>query len=209
MTQILLVEKSANFEISTTARPTRLVVDPRNQLLKPAGAVFSVRSFERELDQTLIVYGTGSEEASLREAAELLQRRIATQWSNYSVPIKGERDVTDHDLRTHHLLLVGRPAMNSIVTRFSDALPVKFGSGSFTVAGNTYAHPSSALIAAATNPENARFSLVVLAGLSAESTRTVVQSKPSGCELWLCPSGTTAHPLVLPARDLTVEFLRE
>jgi hypothetical protein len=206
VTQTLLLEKSANFEISSPSRPRRLIVDPRNQRLRPQGAVFSLQSFERDLQHSLIVFGTGPEHASHREAAELLQRRIATQWSNYSVPMKSDREVTDDDLETNHVLLVGRPTQNSLTERFRKELRVEFGPGSFTVADQTYAHPTSAVIAAAPNPANPRYSLVLFAGLGAESTRRVAHAGTSPCEVMVWPASGGQHSLVLPARELMVEF---
>mgnify|MGYP001377219967 CR=1 FL=1 len=120
--------------------------------------------------------------------------------SNYSVPIKLDGELKDDDLKGNHLLLVGRPAMNSQSARFRDALPVHFGSGSFAVADQSYAHPASAVIAAGTNPMNPRYSLVLFAGLSAESTRRVAQSSPSTCEVMICSTGSGPQSLVLPAR---------
>jgi hypothetical protein len=207
VTQVLLLGAAKNsFDVSTTSRPRSITVDPRNQRLHAQGTVFSTRSFERELEQSLIVYGSGPESASHREMAELLQRRIATQWSNYSVPIKSDREVSDAELKSNHLLLVGRPAMNSVANRFSGQLSVQFGAGSFTVAGRTYAHPASAVVAAAANPTNSRYSVVVFAGLGAESTRRVVQTATPFCEVSLWPAGKSPQSLVLPARELTVSF---
>jgi hypothetical protein len=96
--------------------------------------------------------------------------------------------------------------MNSIVERWRTQLPVEFGRGSFTVADQTYAHPGSGVIAVATNPVHARYSLVLFAGLGAESTQRAVQASPSVCEVLILPSGSGQQSLVLPARDLTVEF---
>jgi hypothetical protein len=209
VTHILpLGSPSNNFDISSSARPRRLIADPRNQRLRAQGPVFSIQSFERELDQSLIVYGTGVESASHREAAELLQRRIASQWSNTTVPIKADRDVSEEDM-SNHLLLVGRPNMNLLADRWRKQLPVQFGAGSFTVADQTYAHPASAVIAAAANPVHARYSLVVFAGLGAESTRRAVQASTPVCEVLILPAGGGNKSLVLPARELIVEFPRE
>jgi len=198
--------RSTPFEISCTARPRRLVVDPLNRLLKANGGVNSLQTFERALEHSLIVCGSGPEHASHREAAELLQRRIATQWSNYSVPIKSDREVTDDDLKSNHLLLVGRPTQNSLTERFRSEFRVEFGRGSFTIADQTYAHPGSAVTAAARNPANPRLSLVVFAGLGAESTRRVAQAATSPCEVMIWPAAGGQHSLVLPARELIVEF---
>ncbi len=196
----------SSFELSPSHRPTRIVVDPRQQLLKTNGGPFSVRSFERELEETLIVYGTGPERASLREAAELLQRRIATQWSNYSVPVRSDSEVTDEELGSHHVLLVGRPAVNRLAARLRDALPVAFGPGSFTLLGQTYAHPASALVVAASNPANPRYSLVLFAGLSADATRRIAQSHPANAEVVASFSGSSSRGFVLPAQELQKEF---
>ncbi len=69
------------------------------------------------------------------------------------------------------MLLVGRPGCNKVTARFAAELPVSFGEGSFVVRDEAYAHPDSAVLAAAENPLNRRYSLVVaIAGLGAAST---------------------------------------
>src|SRR5207253_7810071 len=98
------------------------------------------------------------------------QEAIRARWSNVTVPIKADGAVTDADLKSHHLLLIGRPDSNALVARFRGALPVTLGSRSFAVRGEVYARPGSAVIAAAENPVNKRFALVVIAGLGAAST---------------------------------------
>ena len=140
------------------------------------GGPFSVPTFFSELETTLIVYGTLDEEPTNREAALDLQKAIIEHGSNITVPVKSDREVSDDELKNHHVLLIGRPETNRVVARFRTALPVAFGSQSFTVRGETYAHANSAVIVAAENPLNVRYSIVVAAGLSAASTlRTAPQ----------------------------------
>src|SRR5439155_19960260 len=79
-------------------------------------------------------------------------------------------EVPAEDLKSHHLLLIGRTGSTALVERFRTGLPVSFGSRSFEVCHETYAHSGSAVIAAGVNALNPRFSMVVVAGLSAEST---------------------------------------
>ncbi|MCS6850743.1 MAG: C45 family autoproteolytic acyltransferase/hydrolase [Gemmataceae bacterium] len=137
----------------------------------PAGkGVYSILSFYPEQEQTLIVYGTQDEASAQQEAAEVLQRSIRERWSNITIPIKADRDVTDAELKERHLLLIGRPDSNSLVARFRKALPLEFGWRSFRVGEETYAHEGTAVWAAGENPLNPRYSVVVLAGLSAEAT---------------------------------------
>jgi hypothetical protein len=165
----------------------------------PSADAWSVYSFEVEPEQALIVYGTLADRAAQREAAELLQRTIARRFSNYSIPIKADTEVNEDDLRNRHLVLVGRPATNRIAAQCTARVPVTFGAASFTVRNKTYAHPDSAVIAAGENPQNPRYSVVIYAGLGAQSTwKSVQRLEPD--EL------PPAQVILLPAGRKTARF---
>jgi hypothetical protein len=165
------------------------------------GGSWSILSFEEGLErvpgQALIVYGTHKEKHAQREAAELLQRQILRRGSNYTVPIKTDQEVTAADLKSHHLLLIGRPDTNAVAARVAQALPVTFGPGSFELRGKVYANPASAVIAAGANPLNPRYSVVAFAGLSAEATRRSAQQLGDG--LWWSGSQPAPEVLLLAA----------
>jgi hypothetical protein len=207
---IALQSPQTPFTITTTDQPLRLILDKYGDTTKRDGGVFSILSFYGELDHTLIVYGTADETAANREAAESLQRGIIERHANYTVPIKTDRDVTEDDLRTHHLLLIGRPDSNTLVERFRSAFPITFGSRSFTVRNESYAHAGSAVIAAAVNPLNPRYSLVVFAGLSAESTfhapSALLHGRHLAAEVLVLPKKGRPRSLVVPARVLVKDF---
>jgi hypothetical protein len=145
---------------------------------KSSGRFWSVDSFERELDKTLIIHGTLAESDAQREAAQSLQRKLASRWANIVVPLKADQDVDENTLKKHHLLLVGRPATNRLTERFAKAFPVRFGAASFTVGEDTYAHPHTAIVAAGPNPLAPDRSVVVFAGMSAEGTWTCPRRFP-------------------------------
>ena len=145
---------------------------------RPTRPSWSVDTFTGELGRTLIVHGTTRDVAAQREAADRLQRQIARRWPNIYVTIKADTAATADDLRSNHVLLVGRPDANAVTGRLATELPVSFGPTSFRVAGETYGHASSAVIAAGPNPLNPRFEVVVFAGLGAESTWKAVQALP-------------------------------
>ncbi len=168
------------------------------------GGPFSVLTYLSELEQTLIVYGTQDETPTNREAAEELQRALLERGPNITVPIKSDREATDADLKNRHLLLIGRPETNSVIARFRTALPVTFGRQSFTVRGETYAHANSGVLAAAENPLNPRYSIVVAAGLSAASTlRTAPQLGRGGmtAEVVVYPQSAVAKGLVVAKKE--------
>jgi hypothetical protein len=173
----------------------------------PAGGGhdWSIDAFDAEPDRALIVYGTTHDVHAQREAASILRGRIARAWGNYTVPIKADSEVTDDDLATHHVLLIGRPGTNSVADRFADALPVAFGPHSFRVGDDTYAHAGSAIVAAGANPSApSRYAMVVFAGLGAEATRSCVASlfdRGSGpAEAVLTAAGSSPRSILLPPR---------
>jgi hypothetical protein len=167
------------------------------------GGPFGVQTFYAELDQTLIVYGTRDEVPSNREAAMELQKAIIERGSNITVPVKSDREVTDDELKTHHLILVGRPETNGVLTRLHPALPVTLGGQSFAVRGETYAHMNSGFLAATENPLGGQYSLVVAAGMSPAATLRVAPMLARGgtnAEVIVYPSGAAARPMVVPAK---------
>jgi hypothetical protein len=161
----------------------------------------ALQSYAREQDRTLIVYGTSAELPTNREAAEALQKAIRESGPNFTIPIKSDREVTEQDLQTHHLLLIGRPDSNSLVKRFETKLPIAFGHRSFVVRGKIYAHPDSAVLAVTANPANGKLSLLVIAGLEAASTLNAAPqlARHGGrpAEVLLLAHGQPARLLVL------------
>ncbi|HEY1379672.1 MAG TPA: hypothetical protein VGF55_22910, partial [Gemmataceae bacterium] len=209
-TQTIDVGETSSFTVETTDRPLRVVVDKYGRMAKANGGPYTPSSFEDERERALIVYGTRDEEAANRATAELLREKIRTHWSNVTVPVKADREVTEDDLRDRHLLLIGRPDTNRVVERFRDSLPVSFGWRSFAVRGETYAHAGGAVIAAAANPLNPRYSAVVLAGLSADATtrtpEAIYRKDGQGADVLILPNGGNVKALVTPARELVKEF---
>ena len=164
---------------------------------------WSVDSFERQLDKALIIYGTIAEADVQREAAQRLQRKLAGRWANVTIPIKADTEVSDAMLKDAHILLVGRPSTNRLTGRLAEALPVQFGLSSVSVAGETFANPHTAVVAAGPSPMAADRSVVVFAGLSPEGTWECVRRFPDR-------GGATAEVLLMeagtPNRRLTVPF---
>jgi hypothetical protein len=145
---------------------------------KPAAPSWSIDAFNQELDRTIIVTGTKKDVSAQREAAERLQRQIARRWPNIYVTVKTDETATEADLKSNHVLLVGRPESNAAFATLGSGLPVKFAGTSFSVDGQTYGHASSSVIAAGPNPLDPRFAVVAFSGLGAEATWHCVEHLP-------------------------------
>ncbi len=175
VTEFVSLEQQQNsIKIVSQDKPLRVIVDKYGLTARGNGSPFTILTFDTEVDKTLIVYGTLDEEIDNREAAKTLQYSLRRREHNIKPTIKMDTEVTDNDLRNNHLLLIGRPSTNSLVKRFQKILPVTFGSQSFEVQEQVYAHPESAVIMAIENPFNQRYSVVTVAGLSGLSTLNAV-----------------------------------
>lgn len=171
----------------------------RPDLFEDDGHDWTIFSFEEQPERSLIVYGTRRDQAAQREAAGLLQREIGRRFSNATLPIKADIEVTDDELRSHHVLLIGRPESNSRSGELARGLPVRFGPNSLEVRGRSWIDPATAVICAGPNPRNDRYSVVVFAGLGAEATWHVVQHLDAQAE-------PPAQVLLGPARGPFLKF---
>ena len=146
---------------------------------------WTIFSHEVEPDRVLIVYGTKHDRAAQREAALHLQTEVVRRFANILPQIKTDQEVTDKELSSHYLLLIGNSFTNSITAQVLEKsvnFPVRFGRQSFTVADEIYANPDSWIIAAGDNPFDSHFSAVVFAGLNAASTWRSVRNLPDSDE---------------------------
>jgi hypothetical protein len=198
--------KGARTEFSFSSdkgKPKHVILNKYGETALAGMRGYSVHSYVREQDHTLVVYGTGTEMNTNREGAEALQKAIRLSGQNFTVPVKADKDVTDDDIKNHHVLLIGRPDNNSLVKRFEKNLPITYGQRSFKVQEHTYAHPESAVIVAAENPLSKEYSLVVVSGLSAYSMRGTAPKLATdhrAAEVVVMPHGEASQYLILASR---------
>jgi hypothetical protein len=199
----------AKFEISASS-PKRVVVNKYRDRLEASGSMFNVHSFWNDLADTVIVYGTLTESAANRDAAQELQKTIRSSSDNFTVPILSDREATEAALKDKHVLLIGRPDANSWTEKFAAQFPVHFDWRSFQVQGDWYAHARTAVLAAGFSPLNVRRSLVLIAGLSAEATRTTavnfVSQAKRGPDVVVLPNDLSARSIVVPNPKLVKEL---
>lgn len=196
--------------LTTAQRPRRVTVDKYGTTSRGNGSPFTIMTLDDELEQVLIVAGTQEEASGNLEAARLLQHSLRRREHNVLPRLVTDRELSDEDLRRHHLLLVGRPATNSLTARLDGQLSVGFGTQSFTVRDQIYAHPESAVIAAGENPFNPRYSVVLVAGLSSLGTWQIMSRFMDDQLVYapvvVLPHGREGDSLVPPLAELTREL---
>lgn len=131
---------------------------------------FTIVSFGNEPEESLIVYGTLGDGSANKESARQLQEALHQRKHNIWIEMKSDQDVTDEDLQSHHVILIGRPSTNAIAKKLAPHWPVSFTENSFKLNDKRYANMQSAVIFVTDNPMNRRYSVVEVAGLSAFAT---------------------------------------
>jgi hypothetical protein len=94
------------------------------------------------MNRFLCVRGTSQpwHEATEKYAGENL-KRFQEEWDKYFrgyLPIREDRDVTEEDIATRHLILFGDPASNSLIAQSLDRLPIKWSKDEIHLAGKTF-----------------------------------------------------------------------
>jgi hypothetical protein len=119
--------------------PQRLAIDLLRQPRKVAGVTGPID--DAFTAPFLCVRGTGKpwHESAAKQAAARLER-FAADWNKFlrgDLPIKDDRDVTDEDLASKHLILFGDPSSNSLIGQVVQGLPLQWTPQSITLAGKT------------------------------------------------------------------------
>ena len=168
------------------------------------GPKFTVKTWAQDPEETVIVYGTAADPVANRETAEQLQKTVARRGANIVMPVLSDTEAVASPDRvtSRHVILIGGPAANKLAARWRELFPVKFGTGSFAVRGEEYAHPGSAVLAAGDNPLDHTHAAVVIAGLSAESTALVLDFVLSQS---LRPGNVMVVPNQARARSLVIK----
>jgi Phospholipase B len=209
LTQVVDLDRQGKFQLKPSKPVTRLVVDKYARAARANGSEADLGSFTDDVEHTLIIYGTRDDSAANREAAEVCQKRIRSSWFNVDIPIRSDAAVTAGDLKSHHLILIGRPAANAVTAQMAKALPVAFGANSFSIRGQTYAHAASAVLAAGVNPLNPRFAVIAIAGNSAAATCAHADDlggREDRPEVQVYDASGKSKSLVAPAPELTKTF---
>lgn len=199
-TSLVRVDEKGAFSLTADEKPKRVVMDKYHRTLTRGGGTMTTTSFTQDLAHCVIVYGTKDFAEAQKNAAEKLHQQIRRGMYNYRVPVVSDRDFDLEKATDKHVILVGTPKTNLIAEKLAESFPVKFGSGSFEVEGESYANPKSGVASVIANPKATSFSILMVGGLSGDATYHAVGSLSRGSrpgELLLMPGGGRAKSRVL------------
>ncbi len=162
-------ERRTDFEIDLGDKPIGLRVDPDHDLLTLRRMPPRLSRSWGDTREIMVVYGTVSEDRANREMAEWLHATLGVAAEN----IKADTAATPQDLETRIIVLLGRPATNTVSMRFRDHFFIRFAGESFSYNGISYSKPSQGAAQIVDHPLRARGGLVLYAGLSEAATLAI------------------------------------
>jgi transglutaminase-like putative cysteine protease len=132
-------DRITNFEFQTPNKPLILKVDANNDILKLQRMPLRLSYFWDSYPKITLIYGTISESEANKTAAERFNYEYLGLSSEM---IKPDTSITDNDLNTECVILLGRPNTNKISQQFKDIFPIKFDEDKFTWKGVTHEQPT-------------------------------------------------------------------
>ncbi len=170
------------FEISTSSKPFRAILDPGGNFLKHQKLPVTLADLRDPSDGLLIVGTRGESEHLLQLARADSALMEGGEWS---VRIKPDADVTLGDLQGERVILYGRASENSVVQELAGKFALGFKGDSIAIpkgvsdtshlAGETIFDSTLALVQCVESPYN-----------------------PRGILTWVVPLSRGANPSVLP-----------
>ncbi len=133
------------------------------------GPLYVARFSQDDLANAIIVYGTASEAATNRYAAERLQAGFLDAFES-RVPLVRDYEVTDEQLRSHNIVFVGRPETNATLGTWAGRIGLHFDANTFAVRDVEHGSENDSLLYAAANPLDRTKKVLVIAGNSALAT---------------------------------------
>jgi poly(3-hydroxybutyrate) depolymerase len=123
----------------------------------------------------LVVYGTQGQdkqeiEAGRKEAEAILNKGLRGV-RFYCVPIKSDREVTNADMVRFHLLLVGTPESNLLLSRIQNQLPIRVEGGAVVVGDRRFVGQGVGFRLIYPNPLNPHKYVVVCSAVTYKGLR--------------------------------------
>ena len=111
----------------------------------------------------IIVYPSAENDLTASDRANAA--RLAREWEAYAQAaprLRADSDVTEADIRDHHLILCGSPATNSVLAGIAERLPLRIEPAAYVVGSHVFPTAGNGLQMIYPNPQNpSRYVLVV------------------------------------------------
>ncbi len=164
--------------------PSRLVFDAGRDVPVPLENPYAFVNFTDDFTRTKVVYGTTRQVEANHTLALRFQTTLADSYSEELPPVVKDSELTDDELASSDLFLLGGPSDNALVARLAEKLPARLGPGWFSREGKTWARPDDGLYLCVPNPWNPERVAWLFAGNSALELHQMTKSWGGSLPQW-------------------------
>jgi len=147
--------------LASKDKPTRLRFNAGSDFLCQGQPSASLANIADRFEDLLIVWGSAQSPEAGRTLALTFQEAVAESIAEVMVPVKADGEVTDAELASRDLVVMGGAADNVLLARLKGKVPVEFGRGWFRFQGKTYGTSEDGLILCVPNPWNPKRNLTL------------------------------------------------
>ncbi|MBM7116472.1 C45 family peptidase [Archangium primigenium] len=149
------------FTFSVAERPLRVVFNPTNDIPVPRERFQVLSNALDDFEHLLFVHGTARGVEAARTLSLNFRDVVADASTDQVAPLRTDAEVTDAELASKDLFVLGSLEDNALVARLvaDKKLAVEAGLRFFKWRGRTYGSPEDGLAVALPNPYNARRTL--------------------------------------------------
>ncbi len=144
----------------------------------------------------MVVYGASggadAAEVNRREGVKLLSWFQGRYNAEY--PLKADTEVTEEDIASHHLVLYGTPANNSLLARMMDRLPVRIEERRLTLGNQTFEGDDLGVLFIYPNPLNPAKYVEIGAGWRDDIVANIDQVPGRGVNDYVVFNGASKTP---------------
>jgi len=201
-----------SFAFSSKERPLRVTFDAAADVPVRRDGGTALTSVLDDFSSLLWVRGTSREVEANRTLALLWRDVVADASVEVLPPLAADAEVSDADLASHDLVVVGGPLDNAVAARMAERwkLPLEVGKGFFRWQGRAHARPEDGIAVAFPNPWNPkRTAFLYLANSKVQAWR-MLKGWQRGLPSWaIWKEGEVASKGFLGAGRLDVSVTAE
>jgi hypothetical protein len=152
---------------SVSSRPRRIVFNAGNDVPVHRTRFYTQANYFDDYDSTLMVYGTTRQDDAHYTLAQRYQTVLADAFVENLPVMRKDAEITQGELASHDLILLGGPSDNTLTTRMLRDLGVEAGYNTFRWNAKAYTSPDDGAILVFPNPYNARRVVYIVVANSA------------------------------------------
>ncbi len=160
------VDGADPIQLHFDGRPTRVVFDALHDIPVEHSSFYAWNNFIDEFHDTLIVYGTARQDEANHTMARRWQEMVADTYIEILPPLLKDAEISEDQVATSDLMVMGTLADNYFFNRLPDDLPVAFGRDHFSWMGSDYGASDDGLFLVVPNPWNPAKTMYVMAANS-------------------------------------------